>query len=121
MPYLQAIQRRWTAILNDFRRSGLTQPEFCRRRGVSLASLQYHLYKPKASKPAPDHHRSASNPNPHFVPVTILPDLIPPKIDPQSHIELILSNGRRIAVPPGFDSHTLRQIITVVEERPCSD
>jgi hypothetical protein len=32
-----------------------------------------------------------------------------------------LGNGRRIAVAPGFDPHTLRQLIAVVEERPCSD
>ena len=28
---------------------------------------------------------------------------------------------RRIAVAPGFDPQTLRQLIAVVEERPCSD
>jgi hypothetical protein len=34
---------------------------------------------------------------------------------------LLLDNGRRIAVAPGFDPQTLRQLIAVVEERPCSD
>jgi hypothetical protein len=121
MPRRHTINARWTAILNDFRRSGLTQPEFCRRRGVSLPSLQYHLYKPNASKSAPDVDRSASDPNPHFVPVTIVADPIPLNVSPQTHIEMVLPNGRRIAVTPGFDSHTLRRFIAVVEERPCSD
>jgi hypothetical protein len=81
MPRRRTTNAHWTAIINDFRRSGLNQSEFCRRRSLSLPSLHYHLYKPNASKPASDHHRSASNP--HFPPVTILPDPIPPKIDPQ--------------------------------------
>jgi Transposase IS66 family len=32
----RTIDLRWNAILNDFRRSGLTQAEFCRRRQISL-------------------------------------------------------------------------------------
>ena len=39
----------------------------------------------------------------------------------QPLLELILSNGRRIAVAPGFDIQTLRRLIAVVEERPCLD
>jgi hypothetical protein len=43
------------------------------------------------------------------------------QLDAQPHLELILSNGRRIAVAPGFDIQTLRRLIAVVEERPCLD
>jgi hypothetical protein len=36
-------------------------------------------------------------------------------------LELIGSNRRRIAVAGGFDPQTLRCLIAVVEDRPCSD
>ena len=31
----------------------LTQPEFCRRRNISLASFRYQFYKSRSSKPSP--------------------------------------------------------------------
>jgi transposase len=117
----RTVDLRWNALLNDFRRSGLTQAEFCRRRQVSLHSFRKHLYQPRLSKPAPGDDRSAARADHHFLPVTILPDPIPSITASQSHLELVLSNGRRIAVAPGFDPQTLRRLIAVVEERPCSD
>jgi hypothetical protein len=117
----RTIDLRGNALLNDFRRSGLTQAEFCRRRQISLHSFRKHLDRPLPSTPAPNDDRSAFGADHHFFPVTILPDPIPPITVSQPHLELILSNGRRIAVAPGFDTQTLRRLITVVEERPCLD
>jgi hypothetical protein len=115
------VNSRWTAIVGDFRRSGLTQAEFCRQRNISLASFRYHFYKPLSPKPAPSDARTSARADHQFLPVTILPDLILSSTASQPHLELILSNGRRIAVAPGFDTQTLRRLIAVVEERPCSD
>lgn len=124
MPRGHILDLRWNALLNEFRRSGLTQAEFCQRRGISIHSFRKHLYRVPASKPAPANH-SSSDAAAHFLPVTVLPDPIPgapttaaPSPQP---LELLLGNGRRIAVAPGFDPHTLRQLIAVVEDRPCSD
>jgi hypothetical protein len=111
----------WNAIVRDFRRSGLTQADFCRRRNISLASFRYQLYKPPSPKPAPSDARSSATADHLFLPVTILPDPILSITASQPHLELILSNGRRIAVAPGFDIQTLRRLIAVVEERPCLD
>ncbi len=115
------VDLRWNALLNDFRRSGLTQAEFCRRRQVSLHSFRKHLYGPRPSKPAPSDDRSPATTDHHFLPVTILPDPIPPITASQPRLELILSNGRRIAVAPGFDTQTLHRLLSVAEGRPCSD
>ena len=115
------VNSRWNAIVSDFRRSRLTQAEFCRQRNISLASFRYHFYKPLSPKPAPSDARSSASPDHHFLPVTILPDAVLSSTACQPHLELILSNGRRIAVAPGFDTQTLRRLIAVVEERPCSD
>ena len=117
----RTIDLRWNALLNDFRRSGLTQADFCRRRQISLHSFRKHLYQPSPSQPAPSDDRSSASADHHFLPVTILPEPIPSITASQPHLELILSNGRRIAVAPGFDPQTLRRLIAVVEERPCSD
>jgi hypothetical protein len=122
VPRTRTVDLRWNALLNDFRRSGLTQAEFCRQRQVSLHSFRKHLYQPRPStaQPASSDDRSAPSPDLHFLPVTILPDPVLSITASRSHLELVLSNGRRIAVAPGFDPLTLRQLIAVVEGRPCS-
>jgi hypothetical protein len=121
VPRSRIVDLRWKALLNDFRRSGLTQAEFCRRRQISLHSFRKHLYQPRPSQPAPSDDRPSATADRHFLPVTIRPDPIPSIAASPSHLELVLSNGRRIAVAPGFDPETLRRLITVVEDRPCSD
>jgi hypothetical protein len=121
MPRSRTVDLRWNAILNDFRRSGLTQAEFCRRREISLHAFRNHLYQPRPSKPAPSDNRTSAGPHNHFLPVTILPDPIPSTTASQPHLELVLSSGRRIAVAPGFDDQTLRRLIAIVEESPCLD
>ncbi len=61
MSRIHPIDLRWNAIVSDFRRSGLTQADFCRQRNISLASFRYHFYKPASSKPAlSDKHSPAS-------------------------------------------------------------
>jgi len=121
VPRNRTIDLRWKALLADFRRSGLTQAEFCRQRNVALASFRYHFYKPLSPKPALSNARSSASSDHQFLPVTILPDPIFSSTASQPHLEVILSNGRRIAVASGFDTQTLRRLIAVVEERPCSD
>ena len=121
MPRSRTIDLRWNALLNDFRRSGLTQAEFCRQR--KSRSLPSEITSTSRSRPNPPPATIVLPPVPtiHFLPVTILPDPILSITASQPHLELILSNGRRIAVAPGFDPQTLRRLIAVVEERPCSD
>jgi hypothetical protein len=35
--------RQWASIIESYRGSALTQVEFCRRKGVALSTLAYHL------------------------------------------------------------------------------
>jgi hypothetical protein len=116
----RTVDRRWKAVRNDFRRRGLSQAEFSRRRQVSLHSFQRHLYQPRPSHPTPSDDRSSAGASHPFLPVTILPEPIPPITTSPAHLELVLPKGRRIAVTPGFDPQTLRRHIAVVEGRPCS-
>jgi hypothetical protein len=41
----QRSARRWASIIRSYRGSGLTQVEFCGRRGLALSTLTYHLRK----------------------------------------------------------------------------
>jgi hypothetical protein len=122
MPRGHVLDLRWNALLNEFRRSGLTQAEFCEQRSISLHSFGKHLYRVPASKPAPA-SADPSDSADHFLPVTVLSDPIPVTSAAGSRqpLELLLGKGRRIAVAPGFDPQTVRQLIAVAEEPPCSD
>ena len=121
MPRGHILDLRWNALLNDFRRSGLTQAEFCQRRGISIHSFRKRLYQAPTPKPTPANPPSSDAAAPLFLPVTILPDPIPATAASRQPLELLLDNGRRIAVAPGFDPQTLRRLIATVEEPPCSD
>jgi hypothetical protein len=98
---------RWQAIIDEFRRSGLKQAEFCRQRDLSLQTFRKYLY---GSRPV-----ATSNPVVEFLPVT---SPTTPIEDPQPRTDLlvlILADGRRVAVAPGFDSQTLKRLIETIE------
>jgi len=44
MPRQATDDAQWHAAIADFRRSGLTQPEFCRRRRLPLHTFRRRLY-----------------------------------------------------------------------------
>ena len=107
MPRSTSAASRWQAIIDEFRQSGLKQAEFCRQRGCSLQTFRKYLY---GSRPAANHA-----PVVEFLPVTT-PTTPPPapQRDPDPLV-LILADGRRVAVAPGFDSHTLRRLVETIE------
>jgi hypothetical protein len=121
MPQTRASDLRWNALLNDFRKSGLTHVEFCRLRGIPLHTFRRRLYQPRTPEGTPRRLDSPTAPTSHFLPVTVLAD--PPRTDSAPHqpLELILPHGRRLAVAPGFDADTLRRLLGVLEGPPCLD
>jgi hypothetical protein len=121
----------WAAILADFRRSGLTQDEFCRRRQISLSSFRHRLYRRRPDLPtipAASHTTTAvpvpaPSSTPRFLPVRIRPEPLPTPVPSQdgraaATLELVLADHRRIRVPSGFDPATLRQLLDTLEQRP---
>lgn len=40
--------RQWTSVIKSYRGSGLTQVEFCRRKGLALSTLTYHLRRERS-------------------------------------------------------------------------
>jgi hypothetical protein len=51
-----------------------------------------------------------------FVPVQVVADAAR---TPASALEVVLADGRAVRVAPGFDAATLRQLLAVLEGRPC--
>lgn len=46
--------RQWREILDAFDRSELSQAEFCRRRGLALATFRYHRSRAATSRALPE-------------------------------------------------------------------
>jgi len=120
MPRQRTDDARWQAVIADFRRSGLTQPEFCRLRGLPLHTFRRRLYARSGTPPAPTSAKPttpASSPPDaqRFVPVTVVPGPPAAMADP---LVLILDDRHRIAVAPGFDPDTLLRLVDVVRGRP---
>jgi hypothetical protein len=122
----------WSAMLADFRRSGLTHVEFCQLRRISLHSFRTWLYRLRPGLPPPrprstGHGRapndlSTPNETPAFLPVHVRPRPLVPPLDeqvlpPPAPLELVLGDRCHLRVPTGFDPATLHQLLDVLEQR----
>jgi hypothetical protein len=124
----------WAEIIRQFRQSRLSQPAFCRQRGIAPGVLKNWLYKPPYRQAIEQQLQSrtapATTPNPRrqparFVPLTLTAaaTAMTPIPHDGAHalavrLEVRLGSGRAIAVAPGFDPDTLRRLIALLEECP---
>jgi hypothetical protein len=112
----------WPQLLAQWRLSGLTQAEFCARHGLSLPAFRYHLYKPQrrsgsTGRIAPT---AAAQTTPLFLPVVCSSASQPDHASSAAaSLEIILDDGLRIAVAPGFDPQTLRRLVEALRQPPC--
>lgn len=81
---------RWRRLIRDLERSGLSQREFAERRGVSVHTLRYWLYRTRSEKPAPD-----------LLPVRVVAS--PAPVARGGEIELVLAGGMALRVAVGTD------------------
>jgi hypothetical protein len=90
----------------EWRASGLSVRAFCARRGLATPSFyawRRGLEQRDAERPA-------------FVPVRVVPDGLAACA---GTLEVVLAGDRIVRVTPGFDAGTLRQLLAVLEGRPC--
>lgn len=102
----------WSETLAEFRESGLTQSEFCRRRGLSIATFRSWLYSQRDATVCRQSISKAELPGlprSSFLPISIVSGAVAEPID------LWLSRDLRITVRPGFDAATLRQLLIVLQ------
>ena len=99
-------ERQWRRWIGEWQASGLSVRAFCGRRGLATPSF-YHwrrvLEQRAAEKVA-------------FVPVQVVAEAVPALA---TALEVVLTDGRVVRVAPGFDAATLRQLLALLEGRPC--
>src|SRR3954447_25531482 len=106
----------WSAILTDFRRSGMTHVQFCSSRHIALHSFRTWLYRlrpglparrPRTGRTSPPTPPSVVDP-PAFLPVHVPTQppaaVVARHVDPApAPLELVLGDRCHVRVPAGFD------------------
>ena len=93
-------------LVAEYEASGLSQVEFCREQGLSLATLARYRKRQTQGSPA------AGN---HWVEVKECAGRPMLKDGASSGLAVALPSGRRIEIGRGFDAHTLAQLLDVLE------
>jgi len=108
-------EKHWRRIVEEWRKSGLTQREFCRRKQESESSLAWWIRelnrRDRARGASTARATSKSKAAPSFIPVK----LTPPTWIPAVPAFEIVVGGHTIRVPAGFDPESLRRLVGVLE------
>lgn len=102
-------ERRWRRWIEEQQSSGLSVRAFCSRRRLA----EHNFYQWRKLLSARDRDEQSTSSANLFVPVELAGALA------DNRIEIVLSGGRRVTVPTGFDVATLAQIVAVLEGRSC--
>ena len=95
-------------IVAEYEASGLSQVEFCRNQGLSLATLS--RYRRRRSQGA-----AVPEPGNRWVAVEIANSCAAAPSRQSSGLTVALARGRRIEVGQGFDAATLLKLLGVLE------
>jgi hypothetical protein len=93
-------------LVAEYEASGLTRVEFCRTRGLSLATLARYRKRQAQVSPAPENRWVA-------VEVTGAGPASPAA----SGLAVALPDGLRIEIGRGFDAPTLAHLLAALERR----
>jgi hypothetical protein len=93
-----------SALLDLYRRSGLTRGEFCKQTGMSVSTLDYYRRQESKSQQQQKHRQRLVR-----VKVEAEATII------ESRFTLILANGRRIETGARFDEQALARLIRIAE------
>jgi transposase len=110
-----AKQDRWLELIRRWQRSQITVREFCQRHQVSEASFfsWRRVLRERGLLDEPMPAKSSAD-GPAFVKLTTL------AAEPTaSSVELVLNQGRRLRVWPGFDADMLLELVRLLEEPAC--
>ena len=90
----------------EYEGSGLSRVEFCRKHGLSLATLARYRKRQAQGSPAPGNRW-----------VEVKESAGRPVLEggASSGLAVALPSGRRIEIGRGFDAHTLAQLLGVLE------
>ena len=115
---------RWAETMRAWSESGLTQAAFCKQRGIPISTFQYWRYQRRAGQNAGAPEKGAPGRKaagtkqaapPAFAPVRIIPASSPES----AGIAVVLTNGRRLEVPPDVDIDWLARAAAALETPRC--
>ena len=98
--------QRWRAIFAEHRRSGLTIVDFCQARMINKSGF----YRWRNILEQPDPPAAAPKHSPSFVPLRVVPEAV---------VEVILTSGIRLRVPPGADASHVARLALALGATPC--
>jgi hypothetical protein len=102
-----AKELRWRQLIDQWQRSGLSVRAFCQRQRLAVPS--FYVWR-----------RTFRQRDANACPVTFLPVHVrPDDREAPPSLELVLANGRRLRIPPGYDDSQLRQLLRALEDAPC--
>ncbi len=99
-------QAEATQLVAEYEASGLSCVEFCRRQGLSLATLARYRKRRAQGEVVPGQH---------WVAVEVRGTDAALEGGGRSGLAVMLTGGRRIEVGRGFDAPTLLQLLSVLE------
>jgi hypothetical protein len=103
-------------VLRELARSGLSLRAFARRRGIAPGTLSWWRFITRRRDQVGRGARRGPRP-PRFVEIGIAAEDVRPRGEPVV-FEVVLSRGRAIRVPAGFDPGTLQRLVATLEA-PC--
>lgn len=100
----QSREAFWREVIEGWPTSGLTQAAYCRKHEVSVWS--FHAWRKRLKQPA-----TSVAPDTAFVPVHV--------VSPADAMEVVLTNGRVMRVPYGWDAEVVGRMATALEPTAC--
>jgi len=117
----------WARLVNSWRKSGLTQAEFCRRRGVKAVTFAWWKGRFRGTGERADHRKSRSTARGRrreaeftevMWPGRVLADGMAATRDASlGGYEIVLGDGLSLRLPGDFDPEKVSQLIALVAPR----
>jgi hypothetical protein len=117
----------WQALLEEWRQSGLSQAEFCRRRGILPGTLAFwkHTLAAREAEAGRARGRRARPALPTFLPVRVVapaPAMDNDHVDAAAvvgELAIMLRGRRHVRVRGRVDLHWLGQVLRTLEGLGC--
>ncbi|EIC22120.1 IS66 family insertion sequence element accessory protein TnpA [Thiorhodovibrio frisius] len=108
-------RQQWQALVDGWASSGLTQGEYCRRQGISVASFaRWRAIFRRARQRQPAEPTPSAGPTHSLVPVHWLSDDAPTATTATTALSLHCPGGLRLDIGVGVDVSTLQQVIRLL-------
>ncbi len=105
-------ERRWRRIVEDWRQSGLSAPQYAKGRHISPGMIYY--WSSRLAKQDAGDSGAAELATPAFLPVAIVEDAHAASSERFCTLEVVLPGGEVIRVSPGADLSHLGRVVAAL-------